>query len=708
MKRSPVSGGFKIEFDERSLSVGGRRQFLISGEIHYSRAPREEWPLILDAAVKTGLNCVAIYVFWNWHEREKDVFDFSGDRDMGHFLDLCAERNLLVFLRLGPYCCGEWNYGGFPPYLRDEQGITIRTHSAPYLSRVEKFFRHLAAEVVPHLSTRGGPVIMVQVENEYDNVSARYGKDGQRYLDWLNQLVGALGFDVPHSMCEAASSVKGGAASGALPSVNGFSISKERVEEFRKAHPGSPLLWTELWPGWYDTWGYQRHGRDARNIASYILQFVGLGGCGWNYYMGYAGTNFGRNSMYLQTTNYGFGALIDPWGRPGESHAVLRDLHEVLRENEEVLLDGDRWEMENGAVWRHGSSTISLALEQNSVVLRNAAGIVLFDTAAKSKSFSVRHKSWNEVPVSWSWECWLEPFPSSRPDKPIVAPNPCEQLILTSDRSDYCWYAAEVSNNQSGSAELDIPFCGDFLRVFLDGKLVGHTPLPLAECRGCTLPGIDPGEVFVQGVAAPPGGAVSQYRLRLDLPVKLGPQRLEILACALGLIKGDWMVAGSMETERKGIWDRVLWNGAPVENWSMFPGLLGETENLANFSHRVSWQRPAGDAMAPAWYRTHLELPEKILKGRPDFRLDAKGLGKGMLFINGHALGRHWLIEGQGFGNDEFWVEADKHGLVLGPLGEPTQRYYKIPACWLKSHNELVVFEEEKADFSKVRLEVRE
>ena len=101
-----------LTHDQHSFLGDGRRQFLICGEIHYARAPRAEWDGILDRSLECGINTIASYVFWNWHEPQRDVYDFSGDRDLGHFLDLCGARGLNVFLRLGPYCCAEWNHGG--------------------------------------------------------------------------------------------------------------------------------------------------------------------------------------------------------------------------------------------------------------------------------------------------------------------------------------------------------------------------------------------------------------------------------------------------------------------------------------------------------------------------------------------------------------------------------------------------------------------
>ena len=147
-----------VTFDPTSFKINGERVLLIMGEIHYSRSPRQSWPDLLDRSVAAGLNCIAAYVFWNWHEVRRGVYDFSGDHDLRYFLNLCAERNLFVLLRSGPYCCAEWNYGGYPPYLRNEPGITIRTWNEPYLNRVEKYVQHLVPEFRPYLATQGSAV----------------------------------------------------------------------------------------------------------------------------------------------------------------------------------------------------------------------------------------------------------------------------------------------------------------------------------------------------------------------------------------------------------------------------------------------------------------------------------------------------------------------------------------------------------------------
>ena len=173
-----------VTSDGRSLILNGKRRLIISGEIHYARVPRAEWARVLDRSKEAGINCVASYVFWGVHEPREGVYDFSGNADLGAFIELCRERDMAFIVRMGPYICAEWNYGGFPAWLRDVPDIVIRTWNEPYVERVKKYFRMLVAHIRPHLATNGGNVVLVQVENEYNNISKRYGENGSRYLTW--------------------------------------------------------------------------------------------------------------------------------------------------------------------------------------------------------------------------------------------------------------------------------------------------------------------------------------------------------------------------------------------------------------------------------------------------------------------------------------------------------------------------------------------
>ncbi|HBC87669.1 MAG TPA: hypothetical protein DCZ94_11990 [Lentisphaeria bacterium] len=696
-----------ITFDERAFKVDGQRKLLVSGEIHYARSPRELWPVLLDNAKDLGLNCIASYVFWNWHEPERDVYDFSGDRDLGHFLSLCAERDLDVILRAGPYCCAEWNYGGYPPYLRDEPGIEIRTWNEPYMRRVEKYFSHLVSEFRPYLAGNGSTIILVQVENEYANVAKRYGDDGQRYIAWMGELAKKLGVDVPIIMCE-------GGAEGAIETVNGFSISEERMQQFRKAHPGMPIIWTELWPSWYDTWGFQRHYRDPRNIASHILSFIANGGSGFNYYMFHGGTNFGRTSMYLQTTSYDFDALLDEHGSPALKGRYLARLHRVLVENAGIILDGNcevrsYAEGDITSTWSKADRSITITCRKSpfQATVKDEKGSVLFDTEDYYSVILSSHRpsKWKSLPAPSDWQSWAEPRPCERMDDAISSPGPLEQLSLTHDKSDYCWYSSEIKLERTGEHVLELTHCADVMSVFIDGRPAGYSQAPFLENRGPTS---------ISKASKSAGEKVNmlessegKYSQSFTFRSTKGHHRLDILSSAIGMVKGDWMLGASMNTECKGIWGKVVCDGRPVGKWEMRPFLAGEKLNLTVFKESVKWRKASQVRNEPcAWYRAKVSITKQILGSKADFRLDAEGLGKGMLFINGHALGRYWLIEANGYGADEAWQDMKREGLSLGPSGEPTQRYYHVPKAWLHEVNELLIFEERECNPGKVRIEM--
>ncbi len=713
-KTSPVS------YDSRAVLVNGQRQLIISGEMHYARSPREMWPTLLDRSKEMGINTVATYIFWDFHEQIKDVYNFSGQRDLGHYLQLCKEKNLNVILRVGPYCCAEWNYGGYPAYLRDEPGITIRTLNKPYMNRVEKYFEHLSAEIKPYLAVNGGPVILVQVENEYANVAIRYGEDGQRYLKWIVELAERVGLNVQKITCE-------GGAKGAIECVNGHSIPTERSITHKAKNPDQPLIWTELWPAWYNTWGFQDHKRDPRNIAFHMLNFIGSGGTGINYYMWHGGTNFGRTSMYLQTTSYDFDAPLDEYGRPTLKGLYLAQLHKVLEKNNKAILYADRtekigatgiktiqWVKDGKALLTlhlnesdKSATEIGVSLNGRSAIVKDAESKILFDTQVDFANYKtmVKIADWQPLISNFSWKLWQEPFPDSRFDAAINSKQPIEQLTLTKDQSDYCWYSTTVNVTAKGDQNLEITYGGDFFYVYLDGKLQTQSKAPFLENRGVTMPE-DPAHPYIFANALE-ASKLEGFKHKFILKnVSKGNHKLEILAASLGLVKGDWSISSSMNNERKGIWQPVKWNEKVLNNWQMNPFLSGEKLNIVNEPTVIKWTKPAKPKPL-TWYSSTFQLSQSQLATDADYRIDMMGSGKGMLFVNGYNLGRYWLIDGNGYGPDEFWQKIELDGLYLEPAGQPTQRYYHLPKTWLKENNVITIFEEQAFAPSQVNVEIR-
>lgn len=706
-----------VSFDSRSLIIDQKRKFIISGEIHYARVPRSEWSRLLDTTKASGVNCVAAYIFWNVHEPERDVYNFSGQADLGAFLTLCREKGLEVILRMGPYCCAEWNYGGYPLWLRDEPGITFRTWNAPYIDRVSRYFRMLMAVIVPHLKTRGGNVIIVQVENEYNNVAKRYGADGQKHVSWMVNYVKSLGLDVPALTCY-------GGVPEALEAVNGFSV-HEQAAELREQRPEMPLLWTENWPGWYDTFGFEHHVRQGGEIGYEILRFLAEGGSGFNYYMWHGGTNFGRDAMFLQTPSYDFGAPLTEYGEPTRKSRLLASLHHALRQSEEALLSGDMTRRALDAegktftvTWKGKKGSCLASINTHTVAKRIevAPGMKSLKHPPSSACFWLRKgKTWKPAWKSWSdstpeghpslapWKTagtalpWIsrqEPLPAERRDGMTFA-QPVEQLQLTQDQTDYCWYAATFQAKRAGKAKLRITFGGDYFHVFVNGRFATRTVGPLKENRGPNVPEGEAKIIFATPLEEleAKNGRIG-FRHDFEITLRKGKNRLEILACALGLIKGDWQITLPMNFERKGIWAPVLIDGRKFGPWELYPGLLGERLDLPGGSlddlDPSDWNKPA-KGLPLSWHLQTIQISKKQLDDDLVWAIDAKRLGKGMLWINGHCLGRYWQLPGNGHGPDAVWHPST---VTTTGHGEPPQRFYRIPREWLLEENRLIVFSE--------------
>lgn len=332
---------------------------------------------------------------------------------------------------------------------------------------------------------------------------------------------------------------------------------------------------------------------------------------------------------------------------------------------------------------------------------------MLFDTkkdfARLQRAF--RSPAWKVQLPTWQWRTWQEPMPAGRADQPATSAQPMEQLLLTNDETDYCWYSADISIRQAGDHLLEIPYAGDVLSLFVDGKLVAKTQPPFLENRGPTKADPDPSACGseVNALEIQKGN----YRQAFRFKAGKGHHRIDILAAAIGLIKGDWMVSGPMNTERKGIWSRVFCDGREVKRWEMRPGLVGERIGIDKMPEAVTWRKAARNSPPCSWHMAEFPLAARQLAASVDFRLDANGLGKGMLFVNGHAVGRHWLIQADGYGADECWHNKEVDGLYTLPKGQPTQRYYHLPRAWMREQNVLVIFEEEPVRPDSIRLHTR-
>ncbi len=693
-----------VSYDHRAVTIDGKRTLLLSGAIHYPRSTPGMWRSLMEHSKEAGLNAIETYVFWNLHERRRGVYDFSDRLDIRRFLDIAHELGLYVILRIGPYICAETNYGGLPAWLRDVPGIQMRTDNEPFLREMEGWVRLLCDYVRPYFAPNGGPIILAQIENEYGNIGWRYGEAGERYLKRIAEMAQSLQVGVPWVMCK-------GSAPGTIETINAF-YAHPLLDEYFTQYPDKPALWTEHWPGWYDLWGYPHNRRTPENVAYAAARFFAAGGTGMNYYMWHGGTNFDRDGSFLQTTSYDYDAPLDEFGLPTTKMYHLAHLHRILQEYAPVLVESERAQPETlpeGALmytYQHeGRSLLFLCNDdtQNAITVSYHGhryqlppqsvtvigdGQPLMNTAQVEPRYVVERRMEVCAPKLAPFQWWVEPLPPGEPTplRPLIlSDKPVEQLQFTHDETDYCWYVAKIMvlPHQEGKGTLELQGVADVVHLFLDGQFVATTQPPLPENRN-----LDDTESFTQ---------------RFELEMSAGEHTLAILCCALGLVKGDWMLgAHNMADERKGFWGRLLWRGEPLEApWRIEAGLRGEHCRVyAEGSAYVRWESSIEVARGKplCWWKTTFERP----KTNAPLALDLSGMTKGMAWLNGRCIGRYWLAAGTG--KPEQWLLQ-----AVYPEGEglPTQRYYHLPSDWLREQNVLVLFEEVGGDPTQVRLCMR-
>ena len=687
--RSASTVSSPITYDGRSLIINGKRILLISGAVHYPRSTPDMWPKILKESKAAGLNCIDTYVFWGGHEQQEGKYDFSERYNLPLFLDLCQKNGLYVILRVGPYICSEWNYGGFPWWLAGKPGLVTRTFNKPYMDAMESWVKELGRRVDKYQISNGGPIILVQMENEYGHVAASYGQDGQKYLAWAEELGHRAGFSVPIIMCD-------GASPSSIEAFNGYSV-WERIKELHKLRPNQPALWTENWVNWYDIWGEKHHTKDVRGITSEIMRFFAAGGAGMNYYMWHGGTNFGRTAMYLGTTSYDFDAPLDEYGLPTLKLEYLKLMHTFLLQNASLILDGNRGSIEHikqdGKEVAQVFPVISASNEldfvfntTDSLVTLNVRGTKLSlepkGTAVVKKLdsiFKVVYRNWDQpvmqprielIPsmIKLEWVAHAETIPAGNEEdkKFIPVQLPHNMLTVTHDETDYGWYRTTVYRKTGGEVTLAARV-SDRLSVWVNGKFIGTVPDRLPENRK------------LNGAYVPGENNPENFALQIKVPMIEGKNNILLLVSTLGMIKNDKMIQLPMSEERQGLLSPVYLDGQPIDQpWSFISGMEGEhnrwyTDEGVKTTDWKTYVKP--DQLS--WYRSSFTLTPKEISGDP-WMLDADGLGKGMIWVNGRNIGRYWQDAGP-------------------------QRYYHVPSAWLKTGtNELVIFEEKNGTPQKV------
>ncbi|MCQ4080084.1 beta-galactosidase [Streptomyces sp. RB6PN25] len=310
--------------------------------MHYFRVLPQQWPHRLRMLRAMGLNTVETYVPWNFHEPRPGVYDFDGMADIEGFLTAAAEAGLQAIVRPSPYICAEWENGGLPWWLLAERDLRLRTSQPQYLAHVARWYDELIPRIAAHQVTRGGNVLMLQIENEYGS----YGSD-TAYLERLASMMRERGIEVPLFTSDGPEDfmLTGGTVPGATATVNFGSRPEEAFASLARFRPDDPPMCMEFWCGWFDHWAEQHTVRDPADAADSLRRILAAG-ASVNIYMAHGGTNFGtwaganhgkplQGGVYEPTvTSYDYDAPVDERGAPAPKFFAFREVLQDYTGNE--------------------------------------------------------------------------------------------------------------------------------------------------------------------------------------------------------------------------------------------------------------------------------------------------------------------------------------------------------------------------------------
>lgn len=707
---TPGSHGAKVTYDGRSLMIDGQRVLVLSGAFHYTRADPSMYGAIMDAMKAGGLNAVETYVFWNQIEAQQGVFDTQLLRT---FVKTAADHGLYVILRIGPYVCAEWNYGGFPEWLKEVPNIVFRTDNAPFKAYMERLVRMVTgpAGVGDYFIDKnlGGTIIAAQIENEYSGTEKAYGDAGRRYALWCVNLTRTLPTTVPWIMCQ-----QDDMPDGVINTVNGHYGDNWLPTHFA-TFPNQPAFYTELWVAWFNDWGDGFATRPPEDLAFAVARWFARGGSLVNYYMYYGGTNFGRTAGGPGiTTCYDYDAPIAENGRIHEpQYSHLANQHAVLQAHAAAILGNPvattealgpkqealRYGRGAGSIVfmcniDSGDSPATVTYEGHTVTLApwSVAFYVnedwshpVYDTSVAPKSQgTIRDEMVAADGNEFQWQWWAEPCgPSQVPSaQPVVAAQPLEQLSLTHDRSDYLWYETNFTIYlENVRPRLMLADEHDLVHVFADHEYAGSAQGPMCDL---TLPEMTRGVHLLSILCT--GMGLQNYGLHLE-SLSLG-----LLGTATidgrDIRKGTWSHLAALQGERAEIWTDT---GAQRVTW------------------RDDINATAGRALT--WFHTR---PFTLPTGAPRavYYLEMTGMGRGYAFVNGRRLGRDWPAK---IGDSGEACKRCSYKGTYSPgsecrvnCGMPTQSAYFVPASWLHLGdgiaNTLTIWEEQGGAIGRVQL----
>ncbi len=529
--------------------LDGKPFQIISGEMHPARIPVEYWRHRIQMAKAMGCNTIAAYIFWNYHESEPGVFDFqTGNHNIAQFIKIVQEEGMFLMLRPGPYVCAEWEFGGLPSYLLRIPDIKVRCMDPRYTEAVSRYIKTLALQVKDLQVTKGGPIVMVQVENEYGS----YGND-RTYIKWVQEQWKQNGIEVPFYTADGATPYM--LEAGSLPDAAiGLDpgASEGDFAQATKVNPNVPSFCSELYPGWLTHWGEKWQRPDTTDLLKDVKWLMD-NKKSFNFYVIHGGTNFGwwaganafsPTQYQPDVTSYDYDAPINEMGQATPKYMALRGLLAKY-----------------------------LPAKQKLPAIPAAISVIEIPEIKLTATASV----WDNLPVAIQF----------------LQPKPMEMF---GQKGGFILYRTKLIGHKKG--KLRVTELHDYATVFVDGKYIGKLDRTKAETV-----------------------------IELPESASANPQ-LDILVEGMGRINfAEYMI------DRKGITERVSLNGMTLMDWQIYPLPFDDQyiQNLKFTSSEVS--RPG------VFFKGEFELANT-----GDTYLDLGQWEKGVVWVNGHNLGRYWNI----------------------------------------------------------------
>ena len=574
----------QFEVGKNTFLLNGQPFVVKAAELHYPRIPKPYWEHRIQMCKALGMNTICLYVFWNAHEPQPGQFDFSGQNDLAAFCRLCQENGMYVILRPGPYVCAEWEMGGLPWWLLKKKDVRLREEDPYFLERVNLFEEAVAGQVAGLTVQNGGPIIMVQVENEYGS----YG-ESKSYVSKVRDIVRRhFGHEITLFQCDWSSNFTLNGLDDLVWTMNfgtGANIDQQ-FARLKQLRPDSPLMCSEFWSGWFDKWGANHETRPAADMIAGIDEMLSKG-ISFSLYMTHGGTNGGHwagaNSPGFapDVTSYDYDAPINEAGQTTPKYWELR-------------------------------KTLS----------KYTQGKRLPKVPSAIPTIAIPAFQFTEVAPLFS------NLPQPKQDEQIRTMEAYDQGFGS------ILYRTKLPRLDQ-PAVLHVNEAHDYAQVFVDGKYMGKLDRRNGE-KQLTLP------------ACPAGGT------------------LDILVEAMGRIN-----FGRAIKDFKGITDRVelmidIDGRSFVSNlkqWEVF-NLEDRYENYQQMKFQpIAEAKATTGERLPGCYRATFQV-----KKPGDTFLNFETWGKGLVYVNGHGMGRIWEIG-------------------------PQQTLY-VPGCWLKAgENEVLVFD---------------